>query len=84
MYLKLQTKGFGVLDSCICSSNLTNRDIETFVSGKRNFEDNIYTSLESLNVTASSERFPYKSKPSRHNPNVLFRRPNDMPIGILY
>ena len=25
-----------------------------------------------------------RSQPSRHNPNVLFRRPNDMPPGILY
>ena len=48
-------------------------------------DDNIYTSLETLNnTTTHSERYPFKSKPSRHNPNVLFRRPNDMPSGILY
>jgi len=44
-------------------------------------DDNIYTSLEALNNT---DRFPYKSQPSRHNPNVLFRRPNDMPPGFMY
>jgi hypothetical protein len=44
-------------------------------------DDNIYTSLEALNNT---DRFPYKSQPSRHNPNVLFRRPNDMPSGFMY
>ena len=44
-------------------------------------EDNIYTSLETL---SHYDRYPFRSQPSRHNPNVLFRRPNDMPPGILY
>jgi hypothetical protein len=48
-------------------------------------DDNIYTSLETVNHNHKDhDRFPYKSKPSKHNPNVLFRRPNDMPSGILY
>ena len=57
------------------------------VSGHGRHDDNIYTSLEALNHSQNSDRgdrFPYRSKPSRHNPNVLFRRPNEMPNGILY
>lgn len=58
-------------------------NLVTGVTGHSRHDDNIYTSLEALN-NINSDRFPYKSKPSRHNPNVLFRRPNDMPSGILY
>jgi len=51
-------------------------------------DDNIYTSLEALHHSRHelrhSERFPYKSQPSRHNPNVLFRRPTDVPAGFMY
>ena len=35
-------------------------------------DDNVYTSLEVLNTTDAV--FPYRSKPSRSNPNVMFRR----------
>jgi len=45
-------------------------------------DDNIYSSLDAL--SGSADKFQYKSKQSRSNPNVMFRRPNDMPSQIIY
>ncbi len=46
--------------------------------------DSVYTSMEALNQTSTDGSDRYQPQPSRTNPNVVFRRPNDMNFGLLY
>ena len=46
----------------------------------------VYTSLEALNNSSEYDRgrYRYQDKPSKTNPNVVFRRTSEMSFGMLY